>query len=266
MAPKLTTLPSEVLRRIARFLAGDEIWRHDLNLYFGYENAVAQYTTISKKFKEELEPFTFKYLHLTPSRLPQVAVILTASRLKLLHRIVFDIVLPSFTLEACYRLENDAEKARNSRIVDQEISTFFEAVLGTWKKGQVRASGLELSIRAFAPSDSEPNGLMPTIDEDEVVDNYNAIVDSIFRAPGGMRTESFEGSFLELSTPLPQAECVSDFSIGQYGSTRNFSAHSYWALLQAVPNVQRLQLRTYDIQNPEISHRKGSCCWLPKHT
>lgn len=261
MAPTLTTLPHEVMRKIAGFLVGAEHWNKDVVRNFnGYNNSVAQYATISKEWQEVLESFTFKNLHLTFFRIPQAAAILTARRRKFIHHIILDIVLPRCDMVACYHMENAVEKARNSQIADYVVSSLFNLLLSTWKKEEVRASGIELVIGAFSPSDNLCTSLYNSEPDQSSDDDDDAAADDdstgIIR---GNLNKRFEGSFLNLSTPLPQAECVSRFTIGRYTSMRNFSSHSYWSLLRALPNLETLELDTWEIQHPQPIHREGSC-------
>lgn len=327
MAPSLTTLPTEVVRKIAGFLTGSEIWDEEDGYLVSHAHGVAQYTTISKQWQEVLEEFTFKNLRLTSSRLPQLASILTTRRLKYIHRIILDIELPPFTAEGCWRLEDNSEKERNSNIADNVISTFFGS-LCPWKQEQARSGGISLRIRAYAPTDYGRevdmfvygqfdfiDGVDTTddnsIDDDTIGDDTphddiphddtaeggiaedgitdNGIVEDVATEDGiaidhdsdgsveidgatgeidinqGIGTKSFEGSFLDISTPLPRVECISTFTIGHWRSTRNLSAQSYRSLLQALPKLQTLYLHTFDIQHPEPSHRKGSCIVPSQH-
>ncbi|KAK7755714.1 hypothetical protein SLS62_002326 [Diatrype stigma] len=258
MTPSLTTLPPEIKYRIAGYLAGarregdSATGKGDLP---GYANRVAKYTTISKEWQEIFESFVFKDLFVTSTRLPYVASVINAKRLKYLDQIFLLVQLPATTMEGCGRAENDDEKARNSKIVDSMVSSLFNSCLVAWKRHQVSHSGITLQIRVMAPTDyiamaGTSRWGYHTIHGGTMVNHRSFFSD--------VGTRSFEDSFLELSTPLPQAECISTLKMGDVHSTRNFSAYAYGSLLRALPSLQDVKLHTFAVRNARLCHRQDN--------
>ncbi len=140
------SLPGEIRNLILRQLALDAAKTRKQKLYlFG------KYASICKEWQAFLEPFNFKTLSLTVSALDEFDRVFTdnAIRRKALQRVLFQVMLPSYSkLEARY-MESPEEQDDNDAAFTEQLWHLFE-LLESWDPSQ---GSFELEILARSPND-----------------------------------------------------------------------------------------------------------------
>ncbi|KAI0836669.1 hypothetical protein F5Y06DRAFT_298355 [Hypoxylon sp. FL0890] len=125
----------------------------DIVTYEYNRNERLSLVTVSKKFQHAIEQKTFKWLHLNLVRVRHASGILSRSdRWSHVREVIFEIILPNYSEEACTRYENDAEKAENSRVFTQNIIEMFNLLSQCPVACATKPLTLQLSI--FSETDT----------------------------------------------------------------------------------------------------------------
>jgi hypothetical protein len=114
--------------------------------------SVAVYATVSREWRSAVERHSFSTLHLNQSRLADFARIVTGPRCHAVRRLRFDIVLNAYSTELRGCFETREEQERNNEVFTEAIQTLFSH-LSTWHPQDVIENGIELSLKAYSPSD-----------------------------------------------------------------------------------------------------------------
>ena len=123
-----------------------------LSLPVTSSSSVAAYALVSREWRTAVERHTFSILRLDQSRLADFARMVTARRRSLVRGLRFDIMLDAYGTELWGSLETAEEQERNNVTFTRAMETLFSH-LSTWRPQDVRESGIELSLRAYSPSD-----------------------------------------------------------------------------------------------------------------
>ncbi|KAH9993904.1 hypothetical protein F4779DRAFT_608478 [Xylariaceae sp. FL0662B] len=224
-------IPPEILHKIIAYLAGPRVTSL-VSEHTYYENYVGKYAAVSKAWQAIVEGFTFRDILLTPDRLHLVHTIITPARRRHLRQIDLDIILPPYKNNRRHddaAVESIEDQARNQAAFDVTLARFFNGILGTWDRQEIRDNGITLHIQVYSYSDVRSS------EWDEVYHN----------------------SFLSASKALCPIPFVSEVSFGYGATTRNLSGAGYSSLLRALPNVECVRVQPPEMQNPNQKHRNA---------
>lgn len=116
---------------------------------------LAPLASLNKTWAAVVEPFTFCVLNLNRSRLAQLGRIAMGHRCSYVDVLRYDVVLDTYSDEACAHYETNAEKARNDLIFTESIVHLLNR-LSSWLVSTTVSGnpfGIILSIDAWSPSD-----------------------------------------------------------------------------------------------------------------
>lgn len=119
----IETLSTEVLDNVFYFFA---------NWDFNIKPRLADYTTVSKRWRDHLEQRTFKDIHLKSSDLDYFSRIAVGSRRIAIRSIAYEVVLPEYSSNACAKFETIKQQKANDKIFSDAIHGLFR-LLASWE-------------------------------------------------------------------------------------------------------------------------------------
>lgn len=188
------------------------------------------YATISRKWQHAVERRTFQAVTLESKDLEYFAKILSASRVAFLSNLAYIVVLPSYSEEACGKIENWADRLANNEAFTQAIQDLFH-ILSSYQFSTARSIRLSL-IEPYSKTD--PHRRDPAkLDADQ------------WKLAFGKREDiwekRYEHSYLELidPDPLPAVRCISALIVSSsYG--RKIAPHTAVTILSQLYNVETI--------------------------
>lgn len=181
---------------------------------------VLSLATLSRKWQRTIESRTFRSLHIKSSDLDELASVLSSSsttRLSLIKTLHVDILLPTYSRDACAEYETDNDRTMNNRIASDKISSLLQILSSApWPSD----SGIDLTIGIYSPADYIHRG--EEIRRDSLIDIFD---------------ERFCYSYISLSDINYSVPCVRRLFPPQ-GTTRYLSPGSLVLLTSAFPRLE----------------------------
>ena len=92
----------------------------------------SSYATVSRPWKEAVETATFSSLRIDSDEIDRFRALVTGSRRNNLTKLSFKVQLPTYSEEACTRVESDEEKLLNNGCFTRAMYDLF-SILKAWE-------------------------------------------------------------------------------------------------------------------------------------
>ena len=141
MAVGITNLPQELIDLVASYIQRWEQGNRTFDWDSGEKSRtlLPAYATISRSWQYAIERQTFHKICLKTTELDNFCQFLVNHRRKLLRRLKLDVILPTYTDEACAKFETEADRQSNNKVFSKAVRDLL-FLLGSWN---IEATGAE---------------------------------------------------------------------------------------------------------------------------
>ncbi|KAH7072168.1 hypothetical protein BKA63DRAFT_417846 [Paraphoma chrysanthemicola] len=240
----MENLPQELINRIVWFAErypGQDQWYPAIGQFHSVGKPPSQFprlAILNRLWKDAVETITFRNLAINSNELNVLQSMVTGNRRKYVARIRFIATLPTYSDEACARIESPKEQYLNDEAFSQAIFDLFAVLKGWEADGVQNALYLDLASPT-SPTDLRMYGSGP---EQEIL-RYDIAI----RKRKDILWDRWEHSQLHLLHParLPKLSNVAHLKVEGNGS-RKLVAPTAPDLAASMPNLKSVEWDFYD--------------------
>ncbi|OTB17080.1 hypothetical protein K445DRAFT_316575 [Daldinia sp. EC12] len=210
----MNKLPQEIINTIASLIpqrVSDKLIRPGL-------------ASLSKSWQAAIEAYVFRDLRIKNTDLSEFFAVFSGThRRRLLRTLGFDIVLPTYSNDACGQFETNKERKANEKIVDKALSRLLDE-LATWPA----YLNVEFAVNIYSPTDVPYRG--------PIQFSFELFMEGCIDILG----DRYRYSYIRLTdTDEPQVPCIRSFTDEE--SCRALDPVSSVSLVARFPTLSKLR-------------------------